>query len=243
MIDPLRELEGARYPELALSLYLPAGPARERRFYDAQLKDIEKEQAASRDDRELAALRREFDAVRAWFATVNPPGKPLCLLSCQPAGMFESYWLPDPVETEVWIDERLNLLQLRKQGQRHSLALIVVIDSEKARVFTTFLGNVQDVADLKGEDIKTHKQGGWSAEKHQRHEEQYVHWQMKTVAQWLARADPNGKIPVYLAGPVEDRTVFKKELPKALQQAVTREFPAPLYLKTSELAERLKAAV
>lgn len=244
MIDPLRRLEEGRYPDLALSLYMPAGPAIERRFYDALLKDIEREQASSLDDRQMAALRREFEAMRAWFSTVNPPGRPLCVLSSQPAGLFDAYWLPDPVETEVWIGERLNLAQLRAQAQRHPLSLVVLVDAEKARVFTTFLDNVQEIAEVTGgEEIKMHRQGGWSAEKIQRDEQMHVHWQMKAVAQWLARADPNGKLPVYVAGPVEDRAAFKKELPKALLQAIVREFPAPLYLKTGELAERLKAAV
>jgi len=239
MID-LRGLSNARFPELALSLYLPAGPALDARYYVALLKDLARTQEEQLDRRSKAALQREAGRVRGFLEEQSPPGKPLAVFSSEPAGLFEAFWLPDDVRSEIAIAEGLRLEQIAEQSQRHPPAQIVLVDKEEARVFAAFLGRVHEIADLKGDPIKKHKQGGWSDDKFQRHEDLHVKWNFKAVAEWLSRRDPNGSLPLYLAGPAEDRARFKGYLSRALQQAVGKEFAAPMYLTTGELEERLK---
>jgi peptide chain release factor subunit 1 len=240
LID-LRGLVKARYPELALSLYLPAGPALDSRYYVALLKDLARSHQERMDERSKEALERECKRVRDFLEEQSLPGKPFAVFSCEPSELFEAFWLPDDVRSELAVGERLRLDQVLEQAGRHLPVHIVLVDKEEARVFTASLGRVQEIADLKGDPIKRHKQGGWSDDKFQRHEDLHVKWNFKMVTEWLARRDPNGTVALYLAGPAEDRARFKGGLPKALRMAVRKEFAAPMYLSTGELEERLKA--
>jgi peptide subunit release factor 1 (eRF1) len=237
----LRGLPDVRYPELALSLYMPAGPALHERYYVALFKDLVKEKEAPLDKNTKAALHRESERVRAFLEEESLPGKPFAVFSSEPADLFEAFWLPEDVTTEIALDERLQLGQVLQQARRHPPAFLVLIDREEARIFTAFLGRIKEVADLKGEPIKRHKKGGLSDDKFQRHEDLQVKWNLKVVVEWLYRQDPNGKIPLYLAGPVEDRAAFRRLLPKVVQQAVRKEFAAPMHLSSGELGEQLKA--
>lgn len=240
MIDSLSRLREASFDPLALSLYLPGGPAVDDRYYEALLKDLQREEERRLDDRGVRALRRELPQVRNFLSDRPPARRPLAAFSCEPVGFFEAYWLPEEVETQLFVGERLEVVPLFVQARRYPPAWIVVVDKERARVFRAFLGNVEEIAHLEGEPIKLHKQGGWSAEKHQRHEEQLAHWQLKAAAEWLSAQDPNGKNRLYLGGPVEARSDFKRALPKVLANALAGEFAAPLYSSSGELAERLK---
>jgi peptide chain release factor subunit 1 len=243
MIDAFHRLEAERFEDLALSLYLPAGPALDNRYYAAALKDLEKEQQPGLDDRKQRALRRELGLLHRFIEELSPPGKPLCVLSCEPAGLFESFWLPDEVEAHLWIDERLHLEPFWMQVTNHPPAVAVLVDRERARIFTSLLGSVQEVATIRGEWIKRHKQGGWSDARYQRHEDEHSQWHLKAAVEWLARQDPNGKNRLYIGGPTEARALFKRDLPKPLQRAVVGEFAAPLGLSAGELADRLKSNV
>jgi peptide chain release factor subunit 1 len=237
----LRQLAEARLPELGLSLYLPAGPALDGRYYVAMLKDMVRSQEESLDERSKAALQRECRRARAFLEENSLPGKPFALFSSEPADLFEAFWLPEDVKAELAVGERLLMDQVAQQAQRHPPAYVVLVDKEESRVFATSLGRVSEIADLKGDPIKRHKQGGWSDDKFQRHEDLHVTWNFKAVAEWLERRDPNGSLALYLAGPAEDRARFQEYLPKALRMAVRKEFAAPMYLTTGEMEERLKA--
>ena len=59
MLDLLTRLRQARFQDLALSVYLPPGPALDRRYYQAALKDLEKEQHGLDKDARCA-LGREM---------------------------------------------------------------------------------------------------------------------------------------------------------------------------------------
>jgi len=73
----------------------------------------------------------------------------------------------------------------------------------------------------------------------QRHEEELAHENLKSVAEWVARQDPTGSRPIYVAGPPQARAIFKRYLPKRVLEAVRGEVAAPLSSTPAELIGKL----
>lgn len=243
MVDPLGPLATARYDGLALSLYLPVGPAGDRRYYDALIKDLRRDRAETlaNPDR-VRALDRETARVRSRLDEVPPPRKPLAIFSSESAGLLRTIKLRDPVAAQLWIDDRLHLEPLRQQLEQHPPALIALIDKEHARIFSVVLEDVQEVADLAGRPVKHHRQGGWATKRLQRHEDELAHENLKAAADWVARQDPAGSRRLYLAGPLQARAAFKRYLPKRVQEAIRAEVAAPMSMTAEGLIEKLGTA-
>src|SRR5438105_1105768 len=125
MNDPFARLSG-RFPELALSLYLPAGPALDRRFHHAFVKDLEREW---KDDVECgSAAQRELADVKRYLDQTQFAGRPLAIFAYKPAGLFEVRVLPEDLGTILKLDHRFHLDPLRELLRRHPPALVAVLD-------------------------------------------------------------------------------------------------------------------
>ena len=240
MLDLLTRLRQARFQDLALSVYLPPGPALDRRYYQAALKDLEKEQHGLDKDARCA-LGREMTRARAYLEHFHPSGKGLCIFSCEPAGLFEARQLPLDPGTRLTLARKLDLEPLAEIVRAHPPALVVVADKARARVFTVTLDECEEVAALEGDPVRRHRQGGWSDRRFQRHEDGLAHGNLKAAAEWIESFGP-GTLPIYLAGPPEARASFKRLLPKKLQQNVAGEFAANLTISPAQLKDRLRAA-
>ena len=239
MLDLLARLRQARLRDLALSVYLPPGPALDRRYYQAALKALEKAQTGLDKDARCA-LGRELVRARSYLEQYHPSGKALCMFSCEPAGLFEAGQLPRDAGARLTLAKQLDLEPLAEIAREHPPALVVVADKARARVFTVTLGECEEVADLAGAPVRRHKQGGWSDRRLQRHEDELAHGNLKAAADWVGNFGP-AALPLYIAGPPEARASFKRLLPKRLQQNLAGEFAANLTITPAQLRDRLKA--
>lgn len=243
MVDPLGPLATARYDGLALSLYLPLGPAGDSRYYDAVIKDLRRDRAevlANGDRRR--ALDRETSRVRRMLDELPALRKPVAIFASEPANLLQTIRLRDDVPAQLWIDDRLHLEPLRRQLEQHPPSLIALVDKEHARIFSVVLEEVEEVADLAGRPVKHHRQGGWATKRLQRHEDERAHANLKVAAEWLGRQDPSGSRRLYVAGPPEARAAFKRYLPKRLHDAIRGEVAAPLFSSPTDLIEKLGSA-
>jgi hypothetical protein len=237
MNQPFARLSG-RFEEMALSLYLPAGPAPDRKFHHALIKDLEREwkedaECGSAAQRELAVVKRFLDARS--FA-----GRPLAIFSYEPRSIFEVRLLPEELGTILKFDHRFYVEPLRKLLRRHPPAVVAVVDKEHARVFEVVLGDCQEVAEFEGEPVKHHKQGGSHQASNQRHMENLAHSNLKAAVDWLA-ARTGPPAPLYVGGPTEARSSFIRLLPKRVRERVAGEFPAQLTIAPAELLEKMPA--
>jgi peptide chain release factor subunit 1 len=71
------------------------------------------------------------------------------------------------------------MLKLVDEGRRYC---VVVVDKEKARLFTMYNGELSERTDIFDEVPGWHKQGGWSQARFQRHIEDHVNRHLKRVA-------------------------------------------------------------
>jgi peptide chain release factor subunit 1 len=240
VLDLLARLRQVRLQDLALSVYLPPGPALDRRYYQAALKDLEKEQTGLDKDARCA-LDRELTRARSYLEQYHPSGKALCMFSCEPARLFEAGQLPRDAGARLTLASKLDLEPLIAIAREHPPALVVVADKARARVFTVTLGECEEVADLEGDPVRRHRQGGWSDRRFQRHEDELAHGNLKAAVDWIDSFAPAGA-RLYVAGPPEARSGFKHLLPKRLHQSLAGEFAANLGISPTQLLDRLKAA-
>jgi peptide subunit release factor 1 (eRF1) len=241
MADPLGPLAAARYDGLALSLYLPLG--HDSSSYDALIKDLRRDWAdALANDGRRVALDRETARVRRVLDELPALRKPAAIFSSEPANLLQMVRLRDEVPAQLWIDDRLHLEPLRQQLAQHPPALIALVDKEHARMFSVVLEEIEEVADLAGQPVRHHRQGGRATNRLQRHEEERAHANLKLAADWLVRQDPAGSRRLFLAGPPTARATFKRYLPKRLQEAIRAEVAAPLSASPTELVTKLGSA-
>jgi hypothetical protein len=241
VVDLLTRLRAVRLDGPALSVYLSPGPALDRRHYLAELKDLEKEKTPPGLDRTgRTALDRELPRVRRDLEQFHPAGKAVCAFSCEPAGLFEAQQLPEDAGSRLSFGPSLDLEPLARIAQEHPPALVVVADKTHARVFTVSLGELEEVAELEGDPIRRHRQGGWSDRRLQRHEDDAAAGNLRAAAEWIESFGA-ASMPLYLAGPPEARASFKRLLSKRRRQVLAGEFSAQLTISRGQLAERLRA--
>jgi peptide subunit release factor 1 (eRF1) len=234
-------LSQVNFTELALSLYLPAGPSLDRSFHHALLKDLQRDYERTGGSAEQAALRREMKAVQQFLDARSQGGKALAIFSCTSANFAQVRHLAGNVPAQLWIDRWLNLDPLVSAIAEQPPALLVAVDKERARVFRLVLDEIEELADITGEPIKRQAQGGWAQSRFQRHEDLHAEANVRQVVRWILQLPPGLFTRVAVAGPVEARVSFINQLPSRLHSAVI-EVSAPLYLQSPSLAEHLRRA-
>jgi hypothetical protein len=226
-----RHLEG-RHPEGCLTLYLPAGPGFDPGYYDGLLKDAER--ALGSDP----GVARELVAVREFIGRVRPPGLPLAIFTCSPAGIFDARRLPEDVELRFQFGERFDLNQLASQLDRHPPGVVAVVGKDEVRLFGVVLEDVQPIEDVEGEtvvrDVRPDNESGWPR--------QQAYDNLKHAVDVLMNvaSAKRGFEAIYLAGPEEPRSRFRKLLPKPAQARVRAEFGVQPSLGPSQLADQIR---
>ena len=90
-----------------------------------------------------------------------------------------------------------------------------------ARLSVYHLGALEDSVGTLGEEVKHHKQGGWAAQKLQRHEDQEARHNLKEAAAWAdGYLNQHHVERLVLAGTPENLAEFRGLLPHSLQAKV-----------------------
>src|SRR5579885_3495717 len=214
----LADCDGGPYP--VLSLYLSLDPARQvRRGYRVVFTDLVKQMEGGLDEATREGLRREVARVERYLDATPPRGKGLALFSCAPHGLWQVYPLPVPVADALHLGRTpyiRPLLDVLDEYERYAVALV---DKEKARLFTVYLGEIEEHDQVYDVVPGKHDQGGWSQANYQRHHEAHVYWHLKRVAAELSvllRRRPFDRL--VLAGPEEATSELQRLLPRSLRR-------------------------
>jgi peptide subunit release factor 1 (eRF1) len=207
------DANGAR----VLSVYLDVDPAAQlRRSYQAAFEHLVRHAGETLDTQERDALMGEASDVRDWLNSRRPDGRGLAIFSCSRERLWEVYELPVRVEDHVVFEEKPDvapLLELVDDYERYAVALV---DKGGARLFTVFLGDVEEDEQLHGslQDVARHLAG-------------------------LARHEPFDRL--VLAGPDEMTSELAGLLPRPLAQRVIAVMPGDLSMTTHEILEKTLA--
>jgi peptide chain release factor subunit 1 len=227
-----------------LSLYLEidqSRPANRNHGYIRTLKDLlrSSEQRLEKDA-ERAELQRSANRILTAVAGLDARGRSLVMLSGASRDFFWSRELSILLPSLVRWDEKPYLRPLIEAIDEYERYAVVVVDRQRARLFTLYLGQIEEEQDLLSPEKRKHfKKTGrdtvQSQPNFQRHEDEHTAHHLKEVAAALELvAGRNGFDRLILGGPREITQGLRGVLPKKLQELIVREIP--LAIETGDRA-------
>lgn len=240
-VDQLLAFTGNEQP--VLSLYLNLEPARQlRRSYRIVVEDLVKDLERRLEEHDRAAFEREVARVQRFLESAQPQGKGLALFSCTPRNFWQVYPLPVAVADRLSLGPLPYVQPLLDVLDEYERYVVALVDKEKARLFTVYLGEIEEERDLFDVVPGKHKQGGWSQADYQRHHEVHVHWHLKRVAEELARLLRRRPFDrLVLAGPEEATSELRRLLTRPLAMRLVGSFPAEIFASEAEVLEQTLA--
>jgi len=245
---PLHALSGLaelRFPELALSAYLPADQGAGRAYYRAVLADLVAADLHKHSPAERSALDRELPAVVAALAKRRFACPGVAVFSCRPRGLLRIWRMAEPVPGRIAVGEELDLAPIRLELFERPPALAVAVDKHRARLYVVAGAEVTEISRVEGRPIRRHRQGGGfggrSAAALQRREDEHARANVARVAAAAAELLHRDHYRrLILAGPEEARARLKQQLPASALSLLTAEGALPLDIASGELTERLR---
>ncbi|MCS6803367.1 MAG: Vms1/Ankzf1 family peptidyl-tRNA hydrolase [Chloroflexota bacterium] len=229
--------------DLVLSVYLNVAPDRQiGRGHEVTFVDLVRQLESQLNPPARECLERESKRVQEALRHRIATGKSVALFSCTPRELWIQLPLPVLVAESVSLGRRPYLRPLLDVLDEHERYAVALVDKEKARLFTIFLGEIDSRATIEDLVPGKHEQGGWSQANFQRHHEAHVYWHLKRVAEGLSvllRQRPFDRL--VLAGPDEATSELRRILPRPLQQRLVATVPAELFLSEQEILEKTRA--
>jgi peptide chain release factor subunit 1 len=185
-VERLSKFEGQK--ARVLSTYLDLDPGGQvRRSYRIAFEDLVKETGAQLKQQARDAFEAEAARVQSWLETQPPSGRGLVLFSCASRGLWQPFTLQVRVQNHLAFDPEPDLAPLLELLDDHERYAVALVDKRQARLFTVFMGEIEETDEFKDFVPGKHDQGGLSQSHHQRHHEAHVHWHLKRVVQHLAK--------------------------------------------------------
>ena len=229
----LEELRAFRASDhKALSVYLLTDPSRPAgRKPVTQLRDALRELARrlpSGTDPDTA-FQPDAAAIEQYLAGLEPPPRGVAIFSHAPSDFFRALPLPTRFAPRADAGETFNLRPLLAALDEYEHTLVIILDKERARLFHTFLDQIEEVEAFTDEVPGKHAQGGYSQPAFQRHHELHVLWHARRAADALARlADREPVDRIFIGGPTEALAEFRRLLPKRLRHRIAGTIAVPL---------------
>ncbi len=220
-----------------LSLYVDIRPQLQpERAYLAAAKSLLSDLADTLDEDARERLEPERQRAQGWLEENRPTGRSLALFSCSPVGFWQAHYLAVPVRQHAAFETTPYLTPLLDLLDEYERTAVVLVDKEKARLFTVFLGEIEEHKGFKDFVPGKHDQGGWSQMNYQRHHEEHVYEHLKDVVgaiQELQRDQAWDRL--ILSGPEEPVTALHGMLPESLSGLVVDTFPGAMYARDSDV--------
>jgi peptide subunit release factor 1 (eRF1) len=239
--ERIRQLEefdgrGAR----VLSVYLNTDPARQARYsYQVVFQDLVKQAREPLGKRAREALMAEVARAQEWLETREQRGNGVALFACAPRGLWQAYYLPVAPRDHLVYESKPDvsvLLEVVDDYERYGVALV---DKERARLFTVFLGEIEETDTLRDEVPGKHDQGGVSQAHFLHHHELHVYWHLKRVANHLTELFRRRTFDrLILAGPEKAAHELRRLLPRALAHRVVAVIPADMSADKRDILDR-----
>jgi peptide chain release factor subunit 1 len=238
----LASFEAAGAPVLSLYLNTDGRRFPRRGDYEVHLTDLVRRARSTHGlDREAArSLEADLDRVTEFVRKEFDRGKTrgLAFFACSGAGLWHLYRLPVAVRGRVAVDRHPHVLRLEFLLARAETFATVLINRERARLFTARLGDLRERTEVLDEVPGKHGKGGWAQARFSRHIEEMVHKHLKHVAEVafaLSKAEPFDR--VVLAGPEEVVATFEKGLHPWLADRVCARVTLPMNASRDRVAE------
>jgi peptide chain release factor subunit 1 len=222
-----------------LTAYLDLGPERRAgRTWAIVLKDLAHEQREGLDRKERTVLDAEVERVRTWLDDVAPGGRGVVVFSCSSRELWETFRLPAVERDELTYQRTPHLAPLVDIVEDYERYAVAVVDKERARLFTVFMGQIEETEAFEDEVPGKHEQGGRSQMQYQRDHEKHVLWHLKRVVEELTRLlERKAFDRLIVAGPQEATSELRTLLPHDLTTRLVDVVPMDSSANTSRILE------
>jgi peptide chain release factor subunit 1 len=220
--------------DLILSLYLNVDPQRR----STEEPKLALRQLLARAT-ELGAAAADVQHIERFFDhEYDRQGRGVACFSCQSLGFWRGHTLLVPTADAVYVGLRPLITPLSDLWDEYDRFGVIMLDREGARVFVYHLGALVDSAGTFGAEVKRHKQGGWSSQKHQRSEDQEAKHNLKDAAEWAKGYLGKHKVKqIVLSGTEGNLALFRDLLPRPLQDQVVGQINLDMSTSPSEVWE------
>ena len=229
--------QGAR----VLSVYLDVDPPSQvRRSYRIVFEDMVKDAREKLEGPARRELEAEAARVQEWLESRDPHGRALAMFSCAPRKFWEAHELHVGIENHLAFEPKADVAPLWGLLDEHERYAVALVDKERARLFTVFLGEIEESESLKEDfTVGKHDQGGISQARYQRHHDTHVHWHLKRVVEHLSDLLRRRRFDrLILAGPEEATSELRRLLPRALAQRLAAVIPGELFATEAEILHK-----
>lgn len=166
------------------------------------------------------------------------PVRGVVLFSCSSAGLWEEVTIPRPVADRAALGPNPYLVPLEAVFETFESFCTVLVDREKARIFLSRMGGIQERADVLDDVPGQHDQGGWSQARYSRHIEEHVARHLKHVADLLLRFHQRRPFDhLILAGPDEIVAEFERNLHDYLGRRIAARLALPMTSSAEQVLE------
>lgn len=156
-------------------------------------------------------LDRDYD----WQA------RSLAFFSAVADSLWRVFALPVAVQTEAHLGSVPYLKPMAQLLDDYSRYVVALVDRERVRLFLMNLGGIEEKEGWAGQEVKHHKQGGFSAKQYQRRDDQLARQNLRQSAEAATRLlEQSRATGLILGGSDETLPRFRELLPKALQKEV-----------------------
>jgi hypothetical protein len=147
------------------------------------------------------------------------------IFACDGLGVFETFQSLMPFDNALFVNSFPHLKQLVYQAEENENALIALLDSKSAKIFTLKLGGfIVTEQEITNNVHRYHKQGGWAQARYQRHikDEMHKHY-IETAKALTALFDEEKYENIIILGEENEIKNFEENLPKRLIEKVITE--------------------
>jgi peptide chain release factor subunit 1 len=145
----------------------------------------------------------------------------VALFACSAHAVFLTYGSTIPFENQCTLATHPYVVQLACVGDEYENALVVMVDTESARILEMEWGEILSELDIENEVPGRHKQGGWSQMRFQRHIQDLMERHHKEVADQVVKRFNRGiSHNVILCGQDHILSSFRSFLPERVQERI-----------------------
>lgn len=185
------------------------------------------------------AATADIERIERFFEhEYNRQGRGVACFSHQQTAFWRVYTLLIPVQDFAFVGVQPYIKPLSDVLDEYDRFGVITVDKEGARTFVYHLGALEDSAGMMGAEVKRHKQGGWGAQKLQRHEDEEAKHNLKDAAEWADGYLREHKVTrVVLSGSDGNVALFRELLSRPLQDKVIGQVSLDMNASPSEVWE------
>ncbi len=225
------EFESREHP--VLSVYLNVDPHRRSpEKYKLALRNL-LSQAEGADPRDIQKVQNYVEMGYNW------QGRGIILFSCAGEDFWWAQNLPVPVEDLVFVSHRPYVHQLAGLLDTYKRLGVIHVDQMGARLYVFHMGYLEAVEGYLGEEVRTHKAGGWAAQRYQRHEAETARQNLQDAAELAEEfyRETNTR-RLILAGTEQNVARFREMLSHRLRSMIIGSIAADANASPAEIQEK-----